>query len=316
MSDLWDSSSTVIQWSLVAPHRERLVALVRPHCVSLEDAEDCVHDALVQVACHPSLVPARVPGLLSVVALRRAYDLARARGRKHLRLRALAANSDQPSSPEDIVLDRLQAGWVVNRSQALSGREREVFAHRAAGFTPGETAEVLNITPKAAESAFGRARLALRVAWAAIASVVLGVVRRRPRGQSATSGMAVASATFAAVATIGGLTLSPWGGPEQRPGVVHRTVAPVTWPEPGDVTSAQRSAIRPLPAPTPGRQARLPAGTAGSSQIILQARPVGSRGPSVTVTRSDGKETMLQTLERCLREGPVITSRYIGCPAQ
>nr|MDT0664477.1 sigma factor [Micromonospora sp. DSM 115978] len=43
-----------LRWSLLVPHRERLVRIARRRLPSLADAEDCVHEALVRAAAFPT----------------------------------------------------------------------------------------------------------------------------------------------------------------------------------------------------------------------------------------------------------------------
>ena len=150
------------RWGVLALHRERVVNLMRLRGISNEDAEDSVHDALLQVVAHPALDHSRAGSLLTVVAMRRAYDRQRERGREQRAVRRVGRLADRLVSPDDVAVDRVEAQALAHFACRLPRRQRDVLGRRAGGLSLAEIALGLGITSKAAESALTRARVALR----------------------------------------------------------------------------------------------------------------------------------------------------------
>ena len=308
-------------WALVAPYRERLLALVRPWCASAQDAEDCVQDALVQVATHPAIEQSTIAGLLSTVALRRARDLARAQSRHSRRLARLATDAIAPRSPEDIALDRIQARVLIGHSERLARKQREVLARRVAGMTCAETAHDLQITPRAEESAFRRARLSLRLMWTAMGGLVVTVARRfgsRPRSHQ----IVLASAAVAMVAAVGVVVV-----PAHQPAARSAAIEARFRPYPSLLAQPpvrHEVGLRQPPhgsGPGSGGGAQLPSShsAAPASQTTTVVGRVGvpgvvsTTGP-VTTGRDHGDKSMLQSLQDCLHGGLAVSPTVIGCP--
>lgn len=155
------------RWAILALHRDRAVTAVRARGVRREDAEDCVHDALLQVMRHPALDHGRVAALITVVAMRRHYDRMRDGARQHRAAQRLGRFAGAAVSPAEVALDRLEAHTLAAHAMRLPLRQREALAWRAAGDGAAATARALGITAKAAESALWRARARLRVETAA-----------------------------------------------------------------------------------------------------------------------------------------------------
>jgi len=120
------------RWALLSLHRDRVVALMRARGVSVEDAEDSVHDAIVQLMAHPAL-DHRAGSLLTVVAMRRAYDRQRVRMREHRALGRIGRLAEMHVSPADAALDRVEAEWLAGHVGQLPQRQREVVGRRASG---------------------------------------------------------------------------------------------------------------------------------------------------------------------------------------
>ncbi|WP_163551473.1 sigma-70 family RNA polymerase sigma factor [Candidatus Frankia alpina] len=148
------------RWSLMLPHRERLIHIARRRLPSKADAEDCVHEAFIRAAGFRDLDASRVGQFLTTTVLRLCVDHHRARQRAE---RAVVRGYLQPwePAPDDAVCDRAEARWLLARAGTLRGRERQVIMARAAGMSTREAAADLEISLKAAEGAFtrGRARL-------------------------------------------------------------------------------------------------------------------------------------------------------------
>ena len=181
------------RWRLLAPYRDEIVELVRRRGLPLADAEDCAQEALVRVVAFPALDEGRAMQLLRTVAWRLVIDAHRRRGRD-VRARARLRCDAEPAPPEEAVLDKAEARWLVGRVAELPAREREVITVRLQGKPPAEAARALGITPDAAESAFRRARLHLRLLAAAAGAVTVAMVRRVVRTAPTPSLVAISAA--------------------------------------------------------------------------------------------------------------------------
>jgi len=128
------------------PHRERLLRIARRRLATMEDAEDCLHDALIRAACAANLDEAQVAGYLTTIVVRLCADHRRTRSAAQRAL-ARAHHGCLDASPEDAVCDRAEATWMSERlDEWLSERERSVLRARADGLSTRQTAEQLNIT--------------------------------------------------------------------------------------------------------------------------------------------------------------------------
>ena len=153
-------------WDLVLPHRERLLRIARRRLPSLEDAEDCVQEALIRAACAAGLDVARVGQYLTSVLLRLCVDHMRARAAGQ-RARGRLFREYREAPPEEDICDHAEAGWIrAHVVDRLTAREREVLWARADGLSTREAAQRLNISGKAAEAALTRARTRIRLAAA------------------------------------------------------------------------------------------------------------------------------------------------------
>jgi RNA polymerase sigma factor (sigma-70 family) len=150
------------QWELVLAHRERLLRIARRRLPTREDAEDCVHEALIRAASAADLDPARVGQFVTSILVRLCVDHARAASTAQRALgRLLEAHGDV--SPEEAICDHAQASWIMeNLMERLSTRERDVLRARADGLSTREAARQLNISGKSAEAALTRARGRIR----------------------------------------------------------------------------------------------------------------------------------------------------------
>ncbi|TMC47839.1 MAG: RNA polymerase sigma factor [Chloroflexi bacterium] len=300
------------RWRLLAPYRDEIVGLVRRRGLPLTDAEDCAHEALARVVGFRALDESRAVQLLRTVAWRLVVDAHRQRGRD-VRARA-RLHEAEPAPPEEAVLDRAEARWLVGRVAELPAREREVITVRLQGKPPAEAARALGITPDAADSAFRRARLHLRLLAAAAGAVTVAMVRRVVRTAPTPSLVAISAAGIVLMAPA---IHSPHLGAQPE----HVT---------GDqqVVSGLASAERPLGATAPprtpvvggsgwplagggGRVPRRP----GTTQLATVAvgQPNSVHWSPVTVTKHDQQETLLESLQRCVGQGVELTLREIGC---
>lgn len=182
------SKEAEARWALLLPLREHLLAVARRRCSSEEDAEDCVHEAMLRVAQFDGLDPERAGALLTSVTVRMAMDMHRARARARRHLPRLVSVAAQHQAPDEALLDSDEARWLAAQVERLPDRERDVLLERAAGYSVGESAARLSLSYKAVESAFTRARGRMR-AWAGAAVLLAAEYLRRLR-QRPNTGLA------------------------------------------------------------------------------------------------------------------------------
>ncbi|MER7001074.1 sigma-70 family RNA polymerase sigma factor [Streptomyces sp. NPDC000410] len=154
-----------LSWDEIASHRERLIRLVSRRLPNSQDAEDCVHEAMVRAAAHGNLDQERIGRFLTSVALRLCADHYRELERSR-RLLCRAADVHTPEMPDEGVCDKDFGRWLLQQVQLLRGRERQVVLARAHGISTLEFARIHQISVKAAEGAFTRGRARLRIVCA------------------------------------------------------------------------------------------------------------------------------------------------------
>lgn len=144
------------RWALLVPHRERLVRVAAGRLGNVDEAEDCVHESLIRALGFAGLDSERVGAFLTSVVSRICVDRHRARSRARRTAPRLWVAGD--ASFEDRVCDRVLGARLYAHLVQLSPRERAVLRARANGYSVKEAAERLEISLKAAESAFTRGR--------------------------------------------------------------------------------------------------------------------------------------------------------------
>lgn len=159
---------SVERWALLVPHRERLVRLASARLGDVHEAQDCVHEAMLRALDFDGLDENRVAAFLSTVTIRLCVDRHRACARDRRIIHRLWEPGCE-EGPEERICDRLLGAWLLGLIVALPTRERSVLQARADGLSTSEAARELGITPKAAESAFTRARTKMLVHAAAAA---------------------------------------------------------------------------------------------------------------------------------------------------
>lgn len=159
------AAATSHRWQLLLPHRERLRRVARARLRSAEDAEDCVQETLLRAALHGNLDEARVGAFLTATVVRLCVDFYRAAERQS-RLRQRAVTLARSPDPEETACDSDEGKWMMRQAQRrLRGNERQVMLARAHGISAADVPGELQISTKAAESAFTRARMKLRQAY-------------------------------------------------------------------------------------------------------------------------------------------------------
>jgi RNA polymerase sigma factor (sigma-70 family) len=293
-----------------------------------EDAEDAVHDALLQLMAHPALDLGRAGSLLTVVAMRRCYDRQRSHTREQRAAHRLGRLDKRQSSPVDWALDRVEAESLVGHVRRLPERQRDVVGHHAVGFTTVETARTMGITPKAAESALSRARVALRaIAWAAVGALLWAVRRARTMSSSPLSA-AAATMTAGLLAAAVPATVHRSDAVPADPGqpLVHvvpasrsgghapRDASDTTaYAAPGVSSHSVRSGHVGA-APVAPQLAAPPALAPGTAVDVHAAggHHVGNDGITVQTTHSDA--SFAQSLQQCVTQGVSADTQHLGCP--
>jgi RNA polymerase sigma factor (sigma-70 family) len=296
-------------WDFLLVHRERLVRLVGPHCATPADAEDCVHDALIEVALRRDIDPARVGGLLRTVALRRAVDIHR---RRHIAHRAMSRLGIAGTrAPDELAIDRAEALRLAGHAGALSPQERRVLAARADGFGPRETAQLLGVSSRTATQALCRARAHLKRMAGPVVALLLWLRRRtlRPSPHLAPFSAAILAAAIAI-----------WAVPPAAPQA--RVPAPQSPQLASPAFEGLETAAPPKHhAPPPAAPGAHPSGAAappapGNVHVQVQAW-VGSRdvaGVPLTLQSTHNDKTFAQALVDCLTPGGFsIDLRHAGC---
>ena len=148
-------------WMALLAHRQRLLVLARAQGLGHHDAEDVVHDALLKAAQVAELDAARLGGLL-VLLLRQSIIALYRRNTRDCCLQTAALAPLLAPGPDEQVCDEAHAKWLLTQARQLRSLERRALLARAEGLSMMEVAARLGITAKAAESALGRARRALR----------------------------------------------------------------------------------------------------------------------------------------------------------
>lgn len=154
-------------WSLVIPHRQRLLVVARRRLASPADAEDVVSEAMLRVATHPGLDPARVGAMLTSVVVRLCADEGRRRGVESGNLARLVS---VPSDPLADVDDTAEARYLS--TVRLTKAEAAVLRARMFGMFPREVAAGLGMSVSGARHALERARRKIVAAWKATLGIL------------------------------------------------------------------------------------------------------------------------------------------------
>lgn len=191
------------RWAAVGAHRDRLLRLSRARCANLQDAEDCVQEAMLRAVEFDALDEERLGQFLTTVTVRLCTDLHRGRSRGDRLSRRLAGyTAAVEPGPEDAVCDRAESAWLSRHVDTLPVRQREIVHARAAGQSCGAVAEQLRMSYAAIESALSRARRTLRVALESTLGLAAVPSRWRPRlteaGALGLGAVAITAATFGA----------------------------------------------------------------------------------------------------------------------
>jgi DNA-binding CsgD family transcriptional regulator len=215
-------------------------------------------------------------------------------------------------SPEQLVLDRETAATAVRRLSRLPERQREALLLRSAGFGINEIARELDVSYKTAESLLSRARAFMRKTVVLGGAILVAVLRGLRRNTK--SAPVLAAAIFALALGTGSSITRP---APVAPGATHGPALAVKVLGRSASSSAPRLAHR-TPR-TSSSRSLVGEQTGGPPPRIALVKPTRIRSgpahaqtPGVSYGHTD--ETILQTTDRCLREGVRVSPSQIGCP--
>ncbi|MFE6805579.1 sigma-70 family RNA polymerase sigma factor [Streptomyces sp. NPDC057681] len=273
-------------WPRIWSHRERLLEVARRVCMSAEDAEDAVHEAMLRAVERPELDGEPLGDWLRSVTVRLCADrYQQVRREVEAGRRAMAATAG--AAPlDEAVCDRDEARWLARRSGELPARQAEALWLRAEDLDVGQVARRMGLSYRTVESLLARARRTLRRALAGTLAAWSCVYPVRRLG---AAGQAAVASTAAAVAVLGIAVPAPSRDAPPRPvPSAARQTHPVQAPSVPDevvkaVPSATGSAADPGRSARPGRGSSTPtAGRTGLGSGLL-GLPAQSAMPRVSV---------------------------------
>ncbi|NGO43854.1 RNA polymerase sigma factor, partial [Streptomyces ureilyticus] len=194
------------RWQRMWSHREHLLKVARRRSMSLEDAEDAVHEAMLRAAERPDLDDERLAAWLTTVTMRLCVDRYRQVNREAEVRTSPTLIAPGPVPVEEAVCDRAEAVWLAVRSGELPARQAEALRLKSEDLDVSQVAVRMGLSYRTVESLLARARRTLRNSLAATLGFVLFLVGRgQPRGGGRTQ--AVAAASTAATLAVAGFVL-------------------------------------------------------------------------------------------------------------
>ncbi|MEV1076900.1 sigma-70 family RNA polymerase sigma factor [Streptomyces sp. NPDC050211] len=226
------------RWERMWTHREHLLKVARRRSMSLEDAEDAVHEAMLRAAERPDLDDERLAAWLTTVTIRLCVD----------RYRQVSREAEVRSSPtliapgpvpvDEAVCDRAEARWLAVRSGELPARQAEAIRLKSEDLDVSQVAVRMGLSYRTVESLLARARRTLRNSLAGTLGLALFLCGRgRPRASHA---QALAAASTAATLAVAGFVLpytDDWDGQGAAPRVAV-SPEPEAWQQPDDEKQA------------------------------------------------------------------------------
>lgn len=261
--------------------------IARGRGLSPQDAEDCVHEAMLRVVARADVDEERIGALLTTVVVNSAVDFHR-RAKTSNRVMAKAAvilSTRNEGDPATAVCDRDFACWTARLVDHLPASQRQALMARADGQAVSDIAVDMSTSAKAVESLISRARAAARSAMASGLAAAVGFARRLKPFPT----MAAAAATGAAVVVVALPTLHLT---RPGPGVEH---ADPRSPRAPSVTelAANSQPASPMPAHHANRApaAGTGGGTGDASPVSGQPGGTGHTVVGGQVTAPDGSTT-------------------------
>jgi hypothetical protein len=182
---------------------------------------------------------------------------------------------------------------------------------RSEGFTVTDIALELGLPYKTVESLLSRARSGLRAvakSLAGVAAVVWAARRYGPRAALAGLGPAVAAAFVLAAPTFGGSTDGPRMATALLPGASTASYTHAADARSGvgpqvAHTAVRMAAARPIEHTTPAQPI--------TPRLRPAAGPVNADIPAAERRHPD--EDTVESIRRCLADGPEVTPENVGC---
>ncbi|MEV6740925.1 sigma-70 family RNA polymerase sigma factor [Streptomyces sp. NPDC051104] len=220
------------RWKRMWSHREHLLKVARRRSMSLEDAEDAVHEAMLRAAERPDLDDERLGAWLTTVTMRLCVDRYRQVNREAEVRSSPTLLTPGPVPVDEAVCDRAEARWLAVRSGELPARQAEALRLKSEDLDVSQVAVRMGLSYRTVESLLARARRTLRASLAGTLGAVLFLLGRgRPRGAGKAQTVAVTStaATLVVAGFVLPQTLGGGGGatqaPVPRPAVTHSAQA-------------------------------------------------------------------------------------------
>ncbi|MEJ8660721.1 sigma-70 family RNA polymerase sigma factor [Streptomyces sp. MS1.AVA.4] len=240
------------RWQRAWSHREHLLKVARRRSMSMEDAEDAVHEAMLRAAEHPHLDDERLGAWLTTVTMRLCVDRYRQVNREAEVRSSPTLIAPGPAPVDEVVCDRAEAKWLAVRSGELPARQAEALWLKSEDLDVGQVAVKMGLSYRTVESLLARARRTLRNSLAGTLGLALWLWERgRPRAVG--NAQVVGAASTAATLVVAGFVL-PYAHDEERPAVSPATSqAAEVWPGDGPAgPPAADTSAGPTTAPTPG----------------------------------------------------------------
>ncbi|MFG2195884.1 RNA polymerase sigma factor [Streptomyces sp. NPDC048639] len=191
------------RWARMWSHREELLKVARRRSMSVEDAEDAVHEAMLRAMENPHVDDERIGAWLTTVTMRLCVDRYRQINREAQVGSRSTLAAPPPAPVEEVVCDRAEAMWVAGRSGDLPARQAEALWLKSEDLDVDQVARKMGLSYRTVESLLARARRTMRNSLAGTLSLVLWLCGRgRPRAGS-TVQAATAVSTAATLAVLG-----------------------------------------------------------------------------------------------------------------
>jgi RNA polymerase sigma factor (sigma-70 family) len=271
------------RWQLLWSHREQLLRVARRRSMSLEDAEDAVHEALLRAVEAPHLDDERIGAWLTTVVVRLCADRHRQVDREARAGSRGALAAPEAVPIEEVVCDRAEASWLAGRSAELPARQAQALRLRSEDLEVGQVAQRMGLSYRTVESLLARARRTLRHSLAATLSAAVGLwahFRAWPAAAKAAvvAGGGTAVTLAAMVVTLPAAAGPAAPGPALRPAVSPSSAARALVPRASRTASTPPPSTSPTPAATATPSATTAPGTAatsaGGSKLSLPAVPL------------------------------------------
>ncbi|MFE7545617.1 sigma-70 family RNA polymerase sigma factor [Streptomyces platensis] len=272
------------RWQRMWSHREHLLRVARRRSMSVEDAEDAVHEAMVRAMENPHVEDERLGAWLTTVTMRLCVDRYR-QVRREAEVGTRSTVTPHAIAPVDeVVCDRAEAKWLANRSGELPARQAEALWLKSEDLDVGQVARKMGLSYRTVESLLARARRTMRSSLAATLATGFWMCwRGRPRLGSGAQVATVAS-TAATLAALG-FALSSMHREMEEDGVRPQASSPTVADSPTAEEGHHRTDVPGLRA---GSESRGPAawGPAGPLAGPAGLMPLDVSLPLLPLTES------------------------------